>query len=268
MIDTIYIARHGFRLNWVTTAWTSPTDTPRDPPLAAFGETQAQELATYFLSLPEDERPTGIWSSPFYRCIQTAVPVSKALNVPIYVEHGIGEWYSPVAPNTGLHPRPGSASFLKTYFDDIDPSWESIYYPSRKGETVIDLYERCRGFLDDFLSIEEVQKKHKKVLFFSHAATVIALSRELKGDREMPLRVGVRSLTQFQRNPDGGWNDLKLADASYLTGGVQRDWGLEDIVVDPATGEVVEDTGVDGTQGEKDEPVGSQKKQRNIHIHL
>ena len=38
---------------------------PRDPPLAAYGLTQAQELAEYFLSLPEDQRPTIILSSPY-----------------------------------------------------------------------------------------------------------------------------------------------------------------------------------------------------------
>ena len=41
------------------------TGLPRDPPLAAFGHTQAQELADYFLSLPEEERPTAIFSSPY-----------------------------------------------------------------------------------------------------------------------------------------------------------------------------------------------------------
>ena len=89
---------------------------PRDPPLAAFGHTQAQELADHFLSLPEEERPTAIFSSPYCtylhvapfeldvypnvnaylkkntpstdRCLQTSKPVANALNVPIYVEHG------------------------------------------------------------------------------------------------------------------------------------------------------------------------------------
>ncbi|KAG5733097.1 hypothetical protein E4T56_gene14020, partial [Termitomyces sp. T112] len=113
MLEKIYIARHGYRLNWLTSNWQSKTGLARDPPLAAFGETQAQELGEYFLSLPKDERPTAIFSSPFYRCLQTAKPVSSALGLPIYVEHGLAEWYSPVAPGTGLHPRPGSAESLK-----------------------------------------------------------------------------------------------------------------------------------------------------------
>uniref|UniRef100_A0A0W0G2G5 Phosphoglycerate mutase-like protein n=1 Tax=Moniliophthora roreri TaxID=221103 RepID=A0A0W0G2G5_MONRR len=282
MIDSIYIARHGayyasnnnivelnpefegFRLNWVTTAWTSPTGTPRDPPLAAFGESQAQELAAHFLTLPEDERPTGVWCSPY---------LAKALGLPIYIEHGIGEWYSPTAPGTGLHPRPGPAASLTQFFPDtIDTSWESIYYVSRKGEPVDALYERCKGFLQDFLSLEEVHKKHKKILFVSHAATVIGLTRELIGDRRMPLRVGCASLTTVTSGKGNGevgrWEvgQEKLADASFLTGGVQRDWGMEDIVIDPESGEVVDDHGVPGTEGDGEGLVGSQVAKLGLKV--
>jgi hypothetical protein len=38
-------------------------------------QTQAQELADYFLSLPEDERPTAIFSSGFCASAITFVPV-------------------------------------------------------------------------------------------------------------------------------------------------------------------------------------------------
>lgn len=33
----IYIARHGFRINWVTENWSTPTKMARDPPLAGYG---------------------------------------------------------------------------------------------------------------------------------------------------------------------------------------------------------------------------------------
>ncbi|KAL0580407.1 C6 zinc cluster transcription factor-like protein [Marasmius crinis-equi] len=272
MIETIYIARHGFRSNWVTSNWTSPTGLPRDPPLAAYGVTQAEELAQYFLSLPEDQRPTAIFSSPYYRCLQTSKPVSEALGVPIYVEHGISEWYSPAAPNTGLHPRPSSASSLVSYFPQIDPSgWSSIYYPSRKGEDVPQLHDRIGGFLKDFIpEVEKTKPEHKRILLCSHAATVIVLARQLLGDLELPLRVATCSLTEVYRKKGaeeeevkvlGGWEAKRLAEATFLTGGIQRDWGLEDIVMDH--GKVVEDQGVPGTQDELDEPVGSQADRRN-----
>ncbi|KAF9270261.1 phosphoglycerate mutase-like protein [Marasmius fiardii PR-910] len=271
MIDTIYIARHGFRSNWVSNDWKSATGLPRDPPLAAHGVTQAEELATYFLSFPNDERPTAIFSSPYYRCLQTSKPVSEALGLPIYVEHGISEWYSPVAPNSGLHPRPTSASILKSHFPSIDSSgWSSIYYPTRKGEDVPELHDRIAHFLTDFIpEVEKAKPDLKKILLVSHAATIIVLTRELLGDRNLPLRVATCSLTEVHRKRDskqviGGWEAKRLAEASFLSDGVQRDWGMEDIVME--NGKVVEDYGVPGTEHEADEPVGSQVRQPHTLI--
>ncbi|KZT30425.1 PGAM-domain-containing protein [Neolentinus lepideus HHB14362 ss-1] len=263
MIETIYIARHGFRLNWVTNNWKSETGLPRDPPLAVYGETQAKELGEYFASLPEHQRPTAIFSSPYYRCLQTAKPVSQALNVPIYVEHGLSEWYSPVEAGTGLHPRPASATELKKHFPEIDDSWSSIWYPSRKGEDVDEVHDRVAGLLK--LLVPEVERRfsdrHHRILLVSHAATVIALARELLGNRTLPLRIGCCSLTELDRKSEanvvlGGWEAKRLGSGSHLKEGASRDWGFEDIEI--ADGKVVEDKGVPGTEDEVDEPVGSQ----------
>ncbi|KIL70787.1 hypothetical protein M378DRAFT_67173 [Amanita muscaria Koide BX008] len=257
-VEKIYIVRHGFRLNWVSTDWLDVTGLPRDPPLAAYGEKQAQELGAYFLSIPEKERPTAIFSSPYYRCLQTAKPIANALGISVYVEHGIGEWYSPVAPNTGLHPRPGSAISLQQYFPEIDPSWSSIYYPSRKGEEVDQVHERAETFLRALIPRVERVERHARIMLVSHAATVITLARALVGKRDLPLRVGCCTVTELVRHKDGDplgvWTAVRLADGSPLTGGTSRDWGFEDIEI--AEGKVVHDPGVDGTQNEIDEPVG------------
>ncbi|TFY71940.1 hypothetical protein EVG20_g1068 [Dentipellis fragilis] len=242
---------------------TSPTALPRDPPLAAFGETQANEVAEYFLSLPEDERPTAIYSSPYYRCLQTSKPASAALGVPIYVEHGLSEWYSPVEPGTGLHPRPSSAANLRNHISEIDDSWSSMWYPSRKGEDVDAVHDRAGGFLEAFVpEVEQrFERKHKRVLLVSHAATVIAITRESVGDRDLPIRVPCCSLTILKRKPlaetvRGGWDALLLADGSHLKEGSQRDWGFDDTQI--ANGKVINDHGVPGTEGEEDHPVGNQ----------
>ncbi len=78
--------------------------------------------------------------------------------------------------------------------------------------------------------------KHKRILLVSHAATVIALTRELVGDRSLELRVGCCTLTDLQRTggpPEvvGRWNAVKLADAAHLKDGVTRDWGFDNAVV-------------------------------------
>ncbi|PPQ88632.1 hypothetical protein CVT25_010208 [Psilocybe cyanescens] len=269
MTEKIYIARHGFRLNWINSVWTSPTGLPRDPPLTAYGETQAEELCQFFLSVPEEERPTAIFSSPYYRCLQTSKPLAQALGIPIYVEHGIAEWYSPVAPGTGLHPRPGPTESLKTHFPEVDPTWNSLYYPTRKGESVDELHQRIDTFTSVFIPtiVKRLPFEHRRrLLLVTHAATTIALVRSFVGDRDLHMKVGCCSLTKLQRRSDeegvtekqvlGGWKPLALVSGEHLSGGSSREWGFEDIEVEK--GRVVEDPGVPGSECEEDAPVGLQ----------
>ncbi|KZS93003.1 phosphoglycerate mutase-like protein [Sistotremastrum niveocremeum HHB9708] len=260
---TIYIARHGFRLNWVTQNWPNVTGTPKDPPLAAYGEAQSKELAAYFLGLPKEERPTAIFSSPYYRCLQTSVPCAEALGLPIYVEHGLSEWYSPVAPGTGLHPRPSLPPDLLKYVPGIDPSWTPTWIPSRQGETVEEVHSRVGGFLSLFVPRVQNAFGHKHILLISHAATVIALTRELVGNRDLSFRVGCCSVTAVaadrsnQKGVLGSWALKQLASADHLSGGVARDWGFEDIRVS-TNGLVVDDPGTPGTEDEIDTSSGPQ----------
>ncbi len=219
------------------------------------GETQAKEVAEFFLSLPESERPTAIFSSPYYRCIQTLLPVSQALKIPIYVEHGLAEWYSPVAQNTGLHPRPGSASSLLEFHPpgSIDPDgWKSIHYPSRKGETIAQIHDRIEEFLNDFIPL---RPNTERVLFCSHAAPIAAMVHVLKGDRDLGVRIGCCSISEFSRQGES-WIPLKIADGEHMEGGSQREWGFQDVETDK--GQVVHDKGEPGSEGDVDEPVGSQ----------
>ncbi|KAF8973966.1 histidine phosphatase superfamily [Flammula alnicola] len=274
MIEKIYIARHGFRLNWVSTAWKSPTGLPRDPPLTAYGETQAEELCQYFLSFPEEERPTAIFSSPYYRCLQTSRPLAKALGIPIYVEHGIAEWYSPVEPGTGLHPRPGPTESLQAHFPEVDASWNTLYYPSRKGESVDELHARVDAFARVFkpaLHQRLPPARFRRILLITHAATTIALVRSFVGDREMYMKVGCCSLTELARREGaphdrtvGAWRPVSLVSGEHLTGGTSREWGFEDIEVEK--GRVVEDPGVPGSEHEEDAPIGLQLQLEELHI--
>ncbi|KAF4622843.1 hypothetical protein D9613_001847 [Agrocybe pediades] len=272
MIEKIYIARHGFRLNWINSVWTSPTGLERDPPLTAYGETQAEELCQFFMSFPEEDRPTAIFSSP-YCC--TARPVAQALGLPIYVEHGIAEWYSPVVPGSGLHPRPGSTESLKQHFAEVDPSWKTMYYPSRKGETVAELHNRIDTFLSAFVPVVLQRfppEQHRRILFVTHAATTIALIHSFVGDRSLHLKAGCCSLSELERKTIeegvgetqvvGGWKPVSLVSGDHLQGGSSREWGFEDIEVEK--GRVVEDPGVPGTENEPDAPVGLQKHTSNL----
>jgi transcription factor C subunit 7 len=72
----------------------SPTGIPSDPALASYGEVQAQQLAEKIITLvpPVDV----VYSSPFYRCLQTLKPTVEKLSAQgkagnkIKVENGLG----------------------------------------------------------------------------------------------------------------------------------------------------------------------------------
>lgn len=72
----------------------TPTGIPTDPALAAHGVEQAAELAEYLYSIePPVDR---VYSSPFYRCLQTLKPTTERLfkegkgGCKIRIDRGIG----------------------------------------------------------------------------------------------------------------------------------------------------------------------------------
>lgn len=93
-------------MNWVvdhktgeyksTTLSSTPTGIPSDPALASYGEQQAAQLADTLVKL--DPPIDVIYSSPFYRCLQTLKPAADQLFAPegrlsgqkIRVENGLG----------------------------------------------------------------------------------------------------------------------------------------------------------------------------------
>jgi len=235
MIEKIYIARHGFRQGWLDESWfdiNNKTGIPKDDPLADYGEAQSLELARHISGLPLEERPTAIFSSPYYRCLQTAKPISQGLGVPIYVEHGLSEWRSTLL-RTGLHPAHVPVSTVRTYFPEIDDLWVSVWYPSRNGENTEHLHNRMVGFTDVFLSEVEQRlpvEKHARILFVSHAAPIVALARSLVGDKDLPFRPGCCSLTEIVPK-DGGWAVAVLGGGAHLseTSKDWRPWGFVDL---------------------------------------
>lgn len=145
-----------------------------------------------------------------------------------------------------------------------------------------EIHDRVDGFLETL--IPEIHRrypgKHTRILLVSHAATIIALTRGLLGDRSLPMRPGCCSLTEVTRKEGaekvvGGWAPERLADGAHLSKGSTRDWGFEDVEIDKGKvclcsisphlvvsynedEQVVADPGVPGTENDVDDSVGRQ----------
>ncbi|CAB4252503.1 similar to Saccharomyces cerevisiae YOR110W TFC7 One of six subunits of the RNA polymerase III transcription initiation factor complex (TFIIIC) [Maudiozyma barnettii] len=238
-IKTIYIARHGYRSNWLPDGPypPPPTNVDSDVPLAAHGIDQAKQLADFVAKL--DVKPQLIFSSPFYRCLQTSKPVKEKLDIPLYVDNGVGEWYRPDRP---IIPIPAPVSKLNGLFDSmISEDWESSIIPSDKGETKEDIFERCNKFLGIFIPrVEEVFPEVSSILIVTHAATKAALGMNLLGfpdaivsidDKGTVIRNGSCSIDQFDLIKSNGkdvcakeWELKMNGNTSFLTKGEEMNW--------------------------------------------
>ena len=98
--STIFFLRHGARLDQINPEWRLTSPTPYDPPLTAKGISQARQtgLAIKQSLLPSSSRRRIIiHTSPFLRCIQTALTLASSLEdkVLLRIDTWLGEWLTP-----------------------------------------------------------------------------------------------------------------------------------------------------------------------------
>lgn len=238
-IDTIYIARHGYRSNWLPEGpYPKPlTGIDDDVPLAAHGVDQAKELAEYIATL--ETKPEIIFSSPFYRCLQTSEPIKNKLDIPLYVDKGVGEWYK---PNRETIPKPATIPVLNDLFNDmITDNWEASTTPSGKGENREQIFDRCRVFWGKFISnLEKKFPNVKCILIVTHAAVKAALGMNLLKfpDAITPIdgegtfiRNASCSIDKFELDKDSNedfydkeWKLTMNGNTSFLTKGEEMNW--------------------------------------------
>ncbi|PNP53604.1 hypothetical protein THARTR1_05728 [Trichoderma harzianum] len=149
-----------------------------------------------------------VYSSPYYRCLQTITPfvelqqqqrhahshgestsTSSSMSTStgshsgnaatmIRPEHGICEWFGS-APFE--HPGPASPSVLKSLFPAFDESYVSAQYPPKRGETLAQLQARLTATMQSIIDRCDAEDR-RAVVLCTHAAVVIMLGRILTGD--------------------------------------------------------------------------------------
>ncbi|KAI6091882.1 phosphoglycerate mutase-like protein [Hypoxylon rubiginosum] len=218
-----------FRSSWnvdpstgtYTAAIRSPTGLPTDPSLTSHGVQQSNELAAHLLNVePAIEQ---VYSSPYYRCMQTIQPFVRNLrrlqtqpsgNVSgetiskIRVEPAVSEWY-------GLaqfeHPSSAPLNDLQDHFPELDATYASTLAPSRRGESLPQLHDRAAQAIDAIIKRSD-EECHKAVLISTHAAVVIALGRVLTGRMEHDFGAFTCGLSKYRRQKP------RVAGASIMGG--------------------------------------------------
>ena len=138
MPQTVWIARHGNRLDFVNPEWFDTAVRRYDPPLSEDGFVQAAELGQRL----KTANISQIFASPFLRTIQTANEIAQILNLPIKLEAGLGEWHNPdwMSQTPETHPQ----EFLAERYPRIDWSYQSYLTPNYP-ETKADVNRRTGG---------------------------------------------------------------------------------------------------------------------------
>lgn len=170
MTQTIWIARHANRLDFVNPDWFMTAERRYDPPLSDDGMVQASQLANRLKS----EKITAIFSSPFLRTVQTANKVAEVLNLPIKLESGLSEWLNPDWMSENPEKMP--MEDLIALFPRIDTNYTSrviAQYPE-VGKTA-------------FLRAAETAKKlaaefSEDILLVGHGASILGATIGLVGE--------------------------------------------------------------------------------------
>lgn len=239
-LETIYIARHGYRSNWLPPPHPpNPTGIDSDPRLAPHGVDQAEELGAYLASLPEDQQPQFIISSPFYRCVETAQPYARKAGLKIHIDRGVGEWFK---KSRGVVPVPAGYDQLRPFFPELGTAetWNSDggVFPREDGESEDDILDRSHRFWAAF--IPAFEKKHpdvKRILIVNHAASKIALGMALMqfdslyaefdfDGKPARLQAGTCSLDKYARD-QSKWTLLENGRTDFLSAGEEMNWNFD-----------------------------------------
>ncbi|KAJ5581595.1 hypothetical protein N7535_000215 [Penicillium sp. DV-2018c] len=218
-LDTIYLTRHGHRLSWTIDFRTgtykpqfpTPTGNPADPALTSHGVRQSHELAAHIASPEFHPKPFRIYSSPFYRCIQTIQPTVEELK---RIHAASASADSQLAGQTGSIDRDAELDIRLE--NGLGQTYVPLLIPSRRGETIAQLHNRVATALEGIIAdvdaeiskseaeLAPSERTSKSILICAHAAPLIAMGRALTGrmpddSSEEDFNVFTAGLSTFKR---------------------------------------------------------------------
>jgi broad specificity phosphatase PhoE len=210
MNQTIWMARHGARADYVNGEWIRWEENPHDAPLSALGMIQAQEMAQ-FLGRQDIQH---IFASPYLRTLQTVWPTAQTFGLPIKVENGLGECLGEaISPPELLSPEERQQRFPL-----IDSQYRS-WMPVLRGPESEEASHRRAGAVVQSIA----ERYHGNLLILGHGITVLGGVRALVGGQER-LQTLFAGISRIERN-HAGWKLITNGDTSHLhegAGGIQH----------------------------------------------
>ncbi|NJK99393.1 MAG: histidine phosphatase family protein [Spirulinaceae cyanobacterium SM2_1_0] len=208
MPQTVWIARHGNRLDFVNPDWFNTAARPYDPPLSEDGIVQAQELGDRL-------RGAGIrhiFASPFLRTVQTAHEVAKILDRPLWLEAGLSEWLNPAWMPT--YPETEAREILAAQYTTIDLSYSAAiqpHYPESEADVAARTAKTVQHLVGHY---------REDLLLVGHGASVLGTAHGLVAGKP-EIQASFCCLVQIVATTTS-WQLLLNGDTSHLSQTEQR----------------------------------------------
>uniref|UniRef100_A0A6S8XB10 Phosphoglycerate mutase-like protein n=1 Tax=Ditylum brightwellii TaxID=49249 RepID=A0A6S8XB10_9STRA len=223
-ITRIYLIRHGDRFDYANPSWHDSAKKNgtlvTDPPLSALGHRQAKETAKYLMESIQDQNGerhgvSKILVSPYVRVIQTAVPTSDTLNLPLSIETGLSEAHA--TPGNVL-PTPNQRF---AYFPHIDTTYAPLLqFEPTPGRTCPKTGHPCEAFaghyvkrMGEFARRVEETYRGQTIVCFSHAASVALVAAFLKCSMR-EFKFAPCGVYELKRRGDGPWELVSNGEAN------------------------------------------------------
>jgi broad specificity phosphatase PhoE len=205
--QTIWLARHGNRHDFVYPEWFNTAQRRYDPPLSADGFLQAQALGQRLKA----ENVQHLFVSPFLRAMQTANEVAKIINLPLNLEAGLGEWHNQdwMTESPETTPQEVLAAEYPEINTRINWNYQSYLHPDYP-ETEADVNRRTAATIRQLIS-----EFKQDILLVGHSASVFGVTKALVEDVPKD-KIPLCSLTKVVWQSDR-WNLEFYADTSHLS---------------------------------------------------
>ncbi|RBY92126.1 histidine phosphatase family protein [Blastococcus sp. TBT05-19] len=207
---SIWLVRHGESIGNVADARAHADGAGRleldvrdpDVPLSDTGRGQAEALGRHLASLPDDERPTAVISSPFTRALSTAQLSTAGLDLRVRVDERLRE------RDFGAFDGMTGAGIREQFPDEARRRdlLGKFYYRPPGGESWADVALRIRSLL----ATEALRHDGHRLLVVAHQAVVMVFRYVLEELTEQELldedrreQVANTSLTRYDADADG-----------------------------------------------------------------
>ncbi len=205
MPQTVWLARHGNRIDFINPDWFNTAPRRYDPHLSPDGEVQAQELAQRLAA----EKIDRILVSPFLRAIQTAQYIAQHHRLPLHIEPGLSEWLN--GEWMDAMPETQSQAELIAQFPAIDCNYAPVLiptFPETQEQLLARAGEAARRLVARF--------PDQNLLFVGHGASVVGAAWGLLADRPK-IHASLCCLVELHQTPKGWQLQRDGSDTGYLT---------------------------------------------------